>query len=398
MTLKPFYWNFDGLDVTFQGRIPQELVDALEEAKTEAQNSRAPVLVEWQGEAMHVAESGAKGGYAYRCDTGPTGATWFFSRNQVSTNWNIRVSAKSSALASMGLGGVRANLYRFLDAIGASTHRASISRVDYCMDFLADDIDAVTGASFALDPCAFVMHSHTNRADQDDDAGMQMHGASGRYTSVTCGKMPGRQVIVYDKSREVRMKQKTEWWAHWDAARERQQLPTLSGKERIWRVELRAGKAHLKNRWGIASWSELDNKLGDLFARALTDIRYTIPNATDGERFRWGNHCLWDAVMRTIIEDLGEMTTGAEPGVVKTVRREQLVATTEAMVKGLVATWSVASETTAEANIIALELARMAREHVDQNRRQFQACQERARKRYRFITENIDAEPAPTPE
>lgn len=385
MELRPFYWNFDGLDVTFQGRIPQGLVDLLEEAKAEAQNTRAPVLVEWQGEAMHVAESGAKGGYAYRCDTGPTGATWFFSRNQVSTNWNIRVSAKSSALAVMGLGGVRAELYRFLDVLDAKPRAASIARVDYCMDFLADNIGAATGVPFALDPCAFVMHSHTSRADQDDDAGMQMHGVSGRYTSVTCGKMPGRQVIVYDKSREVRMKQKPEWWAHWNAARQRQGLPALAGDERIWRVELRAGKAHLKERWAIVSWAELDDKLGDLFAKALDDVRYTTPSNTDCERFRWPTHPLWDAVRDTVIRDLAEMTSGAAPGVVKEVRREQLAQTTEAMVKGLVATWSVATGREPDADVLAAEAARMVREHVKWDAAKFRASRERSSARYRFI-------------
>ncbi|MDO8605587.1 MAG: hypothetical protein Q7R40_03540 [Phaeospirillum sp.] len=58
----------------------------------EARETRAAVLVEWNGEPMHVAESGAPGGYAFICDTGPTGATWFFSRNQKPSNWGIRVA------------------------------------------------------------------------------------------------------------------------------------------------------------------------------------------------------------------------------------------------------------------------------------------------------------------
>lgn len=384
-TLKPFYWNFDGLDVAFQGAIPPALVDVLEKAKAEAQTSRAPVLVEWQGEPMHVAESGAKGGYAYRCDTGPTGATWFFSKNQNSANWNVRVSVKSSALASRGLGGVRGDLYRFLKAIGTLVGNASVSRVDYCMDFLASDIEAATCVPFALDPAAFVMHSHTSRADHDDNAGIQMHGISGRYTSVTCGKMPGRQVIVYDKSAEVRMKQKPEWWAHWNAARQRQGLEALEGDERIWRVELRAGKTHLKERWGITSWAELDDKLGDMFKRALADIRYAVPSATDGERFRWGNHALWDAVARTVANDLAEMTTGAEPGVVKIIGREQLAATIEAMVKGLVGTWSVANGIGPSADALAAEAARMIRDHIERDTAKFQASRERSARRYRFI-------------
>jgi hypothetical protein len=160
---------------------------------------------------MHVAETGAPGGYAYRCDTGPTGAIWFFSKNQKATNWNIRVSMRSNALASMGLGAVRAELYRFLEAIGAAVGGESISRVDYCQDFLADEIAEATGTPFVLVPDAFVMHSHTSRSDHADDAGMKMHGVSGRYTSVTCGAVTGRQIIVYDKSTEVRRKQKHEW-------------------------------------------------------------------------------------------------------------------------------------------------------------------------------------------
>lgn len=383
MTLKPFYVNFDGLDVSFQGCIPQALVDVLETARLEAVETRAPALVEWNGQAMHVAESGARGGYAFRCDTGPTGATWFFSRNQQPSNWGIRVSAKSSALACHGLGKVRAEFYRFLDAIGATVKAAVIGRVDYCLDFLATDLAAATGGPFALAPDAFVMHSRTSRADHADE--IAIHGISGRFTSVTCGKMPGRQIIVYDKSREVRSRQKPEWWAHWNAARGRQGLPALDGNEAVWRVELRAGKQHLKSRWGITTWEDLDNKLGDLLERALDDIRYTIPSATDAERFRWHNHPLWDAVRQVVATDLAEMMTGAEPGVVKTIKREQLAQTTEAMMKGLLATWTVATGSSTDSGTVADHAARIMREHVEKDGARFHASRERSQRKYRFI-------------
>ena len=387
MELRPFYWNFDGLEVTFQGRIPQELLDQMESAKSEAQNSRAAVLIEWRAEAMYVAEAGAKGGYAYRCDTGDIGATWFFSRNQSAKNWNIRVSLKSNALASMGLGGVRAELYRFLAAIGAEVHSASISRVDYCIDFLADDIEVAIGTPFTLDPNGFVMHSHTNRSDHNDSAGMQMHGVSGRYTSVTCGKMPGRQIIFYEKSREVRVRKKSEWWEHWKTARERKGLPPLTGEEQIWRVELRAGKTHLKERWGISSWEEMDDKLGDLFIRALKDIRYTNPSPTDSERSRWENHPLWSAVLRTVSEDLREMTCGAEPGRIRNVRRDQLAQTTCAMIKGLSATFSVATGTSPTPDTLADQVGQMVRTHLTTDAAKFEASRKRAAQRYRFLDE-----------
>lgn len=385
MNLKPFYWNFDGLDVAFQGRIPQPLVEALDQAKQQAQEAKSSTLVEWRGEPMHVAESGAKGGYAFRCDTGPVGSTWFFSSNQNSANWNIRVSVKSNCLASLNLGGVRQELYRFLEAIGADARSESLSRIDYCMDFLSDDIARAAGQSFVLDPTAFVMHSRTSRADQDDDAGIRMQGVSGFYTSVTCGKMPGRQVILYDKSREVRAKGKREWWAHWNAARAAQSLSDLHPDAQIWRLELRAGKRHLKERWGITRWADLDDKLGDLLQHSLNDIRYTTPNPTDRERNRWPNHPLWNAAIRAVAEDLHEMQTGAEPGIVKDIRQKQLAEIMEAQIKGLVATWTIATGSTIDASAISSRLARMIRDHIEQDTGQFQKALKRSAEKYRFM-------------
>ncbi|WP_420732336.1 hypothetical protein [Hwanghaeella sp. 1Z406] len=385
MELKPFYWNFDGLDVTFQGRIPQALVDTLGQAKLQAQKVKGSVLVEWQGEPLHVAESGAKGGYAFRCDTGPVGATWFFSSNQNAANWNIRVSVKSNALASLKLGGVRRELYRFLEAIGADVGQESLSRIDYCMDFLSDDIARVMGLPFVLDPTAFVMHSRTSRADQDDDAGIRMQGVSGFYTSVTCGKMPGRQVIAYDKSREVRAKGKSEWWAHWNAARETQGLPDLAPDVKIWRMELRAGKKHLKDRWGITRWADLDDKLGDLLRYCLDDIRYTIPNPTDRERNRWPNHPLWNAAIQTVTKDLHEMQTGAEPGIVKDIMQAQLVDVMEAQIKGLVATWTVATGSSVDARTISSRIAHIVHDHIEHDAGHFEKALRRSAEKYRFL-------------
>jgi len=108
----------------------------------------------------------------------------------------------------------------------------------------------------------------------------------------------------------------------------------------------------------------MDNKLGDLFVRALRDIRYTIPSATDGERFRWPSHQLWTAAERSVTADLAELMTGVEPGVVKSIRREQLARSTEAQVKGLMATYALAKQLPIEGDAIAAELERMAKEHV----------------------------------
>src|SRR5688500_16451434 len=125
--MEVIYRGFDGLDVAFQGNIPAGLAAKLAEAKDRASAERQDVLIEHNGVKMHVAESGARGGYAFRCDTGPNGATWFFKQPNRSDPWGARVSVKSLALALYGLGGVRARLYAFLDALGIPTSAEGVS-------------------------------------------------------------------------------------------------------------------------------------------------------------------------------------------------------------------------------------------------------------------------------
>ncbi|KJS39380.1 MAG: hypothetical protein VR70_08055 [Rhodospirillaceae bacterium BRH_c57] len=55
------------------------------------------------------------------------------------------------------------------------------------------------------------------------------------------------------------------------------------------------------------------------------------------------------------------------------------------MVKGLVATWSVATGRETDADLLGAEAAKMVREHVKRDAAKFQACRERSLKRYRFI-------------
>ena len=85
--MKVLYRGFDGLDVAFQGRVPFELVSDLEEAKDRAVKEKQAAMLDYRGIRMFVAETGARGGYAFRCDTGPDGATWFFKRPSPGDPW-----------------------------------------------------------------------------------------------------------------------------------------------------------------------------------------------------------------------------------------------------------------------------------------------------------------------
>ena len=315
----------------------------------------------------------------------PDGATWFFKHPNPRDPWGIRVSCKALSLALYGLGGTRAHLFDVLDAIGIKTtpDAASISRVDYAIDVLYP--------GFELDPDCFVMHSHTNRTTQRDFDTMRESGRSGRVTSVTIGKMPGRQVIVYDKRRELIDRKKPEWWKIYNDIREAEGKslfdPTDRGGSQIWRTEFRAGKTYLKEKWGITTWADLDEKIGDLFMRATEDIRYTIPLA-DPNRSRWPNDPLWDLCREQLSGDLFEMMCRSEPDAIKEVIRERHAEMLASQFVGLSASWGAVSGYGPDdaAEVVEAASKRLSAAYRS-DQKGYRDRMERAAKKYAFIGE-----------
>lgn len=381
------YRNFDGLDVAFQGRIPEELEYVLTVAKEKAQEEKQDALITYGGVDMHVGQTGSKGGYAFRCDTGSDGATWFFKKRSAKDNWGIRVSVKALCLALHNLGGARAMIYQFLEDIGVAVaiKGESIGRVDYAVDMLLTDFD--------LNPENMVMHSAMKRSEVKGEGKIASSGKSGKYESVTAGKMPGRQVIVYDKRAEVIQKNKGYWWEIWNAWRRAAGLPQLDRRNmegaQIWRVEVRAGKKCLKDKWGITTWEDLDRLLGNVFLNTLKDVRYKVPSMTDGgdtNRSRWHEHPVWDVVRGVIKDDLFEMVCPVDAKIVKKILRAEKQAELQQQFVGLAATVGVvmgADETQ------ALELPAMMeevlREAIDPNVPEFVKKMRRAQERYTFL-------------
>lgn len=90
---------------------------------------------------------------------------------------------------------------------------------------------------------------------------------------------------------------------------------------RVWRVEIRAGKSHLKDQWNLRSWADLDVRLGDLATAAIIAVRHTTPNK-DTNRSRWPESFLWKIVTQEIRNDLFEMRNFAPADTVKRVHKE----------------------------------------------------------------------------
>lgn len=377
------YRNFDGLDVAFQGRITEELEGLLIVAKERAQEEKQDALITYRGIDMHVGQTGSKGGYAFRCDTGPDGATWFFKKRSAKDNWGIRVSVKALCLALYNLGGARAMIYEFLEGIGVAVaiKGESISRVDYAVDMLLPDFD--------LNPEHMVMHSAMKRSEVKGEGKLRSSGKSGKYESVTAGKMPGRQVIIYDKRAEVIQKNKGYWWEIWNAWRRAAGLPQLDRHDveraQVWRVEVRAGKKYLKDKWGITTWEDLDRLLGNVFLSTLKDIRYKVP-ANGINRFRWHEDPVWGVVKGVIKDDLFEMICPADGKIIKKILRAEKQAELQQQFVGLAATVGVvmgADET--QVGELPAMMEKVLREAIDPNVPEFVKKMKRAQERYTFL-------------
>jgi hypothetical protein len=323
------YAGFDGLDVTFQGFIPSQAIERFEAAKQTAQETKQETFAQVGKFKGHVAETGARGGYTYRVDTGNLGFTWFFSKSRKREGWNIRVSCKSATLAAYGFDETINRMYADLEAVGATVLQEAIARVDFAMDWRMP-------GSFRLDPHRFALHGTTKADMHGEEIGQ--HWQKRQCTGMTIGKMPGRQICIYDKRRDIVAKRKDEWWKIWGLDRDEFER---SG-DQMWRIELRAGKKHLKEQWGVTSWADLRAKLGDIYAHALLRIRYKADLWDEDDNVtRVDDDPMWDRCRDVVAENLFGYTSGALPGVVKQVMHDQQRQTIAAMMVGLSANLAV---------------------------------------------------------
>ncbi|NOD96654.1 hypothetical protein GS610_05475 [Ruegeria sp. HKCCD6228] len=335
--------GFDTIALSIQANISQELFDLLNAERERAEEERHPVPFSYGGADFDLLPHGGNG-YRFILKGGPLDVHWSFKKPNARDPWGIRISVGSTLLATQGLGYARSYIDKTLTRLGIrfESHQVSISRADFCVDILAPE--------FELVPENFVIHSHTNRADyltaQDD---MRSNGKSGQFTSVTVGKMPGRQVIIYDKRREVIDKKKPIWWDIWNTNLEREGLPPLDSSDasqsRVWRIEIRAGKDLLKDRWQIRTWPQFDAMFGDVISEALQKIRYCEPDPDDSNRARWSNHEIWDLVSGSSEDDLQEMRSHIDATNIKHVHRNEQIRLIMTQIAGLGITLAALEDT-----------------------------------------------------
>jgi hypothetical protein len=313
--MKLIYNNFDGLDISFKCALPPFLLKQMRSAKEEAQKSRREVFISVGSEfkRISIAESGARGGYAFRFDTGIDGETWFIADREDREQWNVRLSVKSLALALYGYSEMKKRILAFLlddlqaqfvETVNKETGEvlfehpeARISRFDYCFDF--------TSESFAPNPKNLITSANRMKKayHYQKPTPIECYERFNAIESMRIGSMPNRQIAIYNKTREITEKKKPYWWRIWGIEKE-----SLKGK--IWRIEVRAGKKEL-NKWNIRSFTDFEDKAGDAIIGILKAIRYVKPLKNDSNRARWPMKPFWNKAIKAANNDLESFISGA---------------------------------------------------------------------------------------
>lgn len=336
MTYKLLYKGFDKFDVAFRGALEPIPLATLEAAKREAIEKKEDKILVSIGPGnvdMHVLNHGGRGGYTYVCNTGPFGANWSFKKSQNRADWNISASVQTQALIYQSLEQVFSKLKRDLTGMGAVFDLESINRIDFAMDFLAPE--------FELDHRNFVAHRRSKVApywsekevDENQPAAVF---AGRRCESVTIGKMPGRQIIIYDKRRASIDKKQLFWFKVWD-------IDPKDKSKAVWRIELRAGKRHLKDTWRLSTFMDIEASIGDVFEKATDEIRYLAANQTDSNVSRHIIHPIWTGAREHSLNALSDQQSGLTKDQMISIHREHKEAEYAAQIHGLVAGLAVVS-------------------------------------------------------
>jgi predicted GIY-YIG superfamily endonuclease len=339
--MKKIYQNFDGLDVTFQCAIPRAILQKLYAAQQEAKAERKGVLIELgkSKTQLEVAESGMKGGFAYRFSLPPEGMVWAIGDSDHAERWNVKVSAGSLMLALNGYEQTKNKILEFLitelNAIPPQNRNIPlerISRFDFCVDFILED-------DFIPDPKCFLTHNRSKRRYQGKIANISAEDFifidQGRnIQTITIGKMPNRQITIYNKRKEITVSQKSYWWKFWG-------INPNKMKSNIWRVEARAGKKEL-NKWNLRRFSEFEAKAGDVIISMLRDYRYVTPNENDKNRGRWPMQPFWAECISSARDYLDEYICNAERKEIMDGIKEDILKRYKAHLNGVLTSYTAA--------------------------------------------------------
>jgi hypothetical protein len=245
--------------------------------------------------------------------------------------------------------------------------------------------------TFLLRPEQFLAHARTTISDYSAGSNgeniveedMHIHFSGRKTRSLTLGKMPNRQINVYDKRREVIHRRKFYMFDIWNIDRED------SGGS-VWRVEVRAGKRHL-NYWKIKSFLDLNNQFGDLVSDALQEVRYLREVPPKANVSRLPLHPLWHAVRQETSDSLLKHRSGIVPERIIEGERSRIAANYNSLLTSILPGALIANGNTAETGAAAVvKYLSMIEKTVKSQPDKFAKKLRRAEERLHFTTRKTE--------
>lgn len=206
---------------------------------------------------------------------------------------------------------------------------------------------------------------------------------NGSVSSLRMGKMPGWQIAIYNKRREVlkRRKEKEFWWEVWG-------LDPKNRNNIVWRAELRAGKNALRKAQ-IDRFEDLDTRLPNLLLWTLQKAQLKAPGQIDSNRTRQHSHELWHAVEAEVRRAFAHQEPAIKPERIVEIHRAALREIIEQQVKGSVATLALAMGIPPErAHTLDMYYARLVRDGTKQDPEAFARKYAQRQERHHFIQPN----------
>lgn len=327
--------GFDKLEISFTGCLNMDLRQKLREGKETAIACGYPVPVDLGGVIVWVKDKGAEGGYPFVFDT-PQGDMWAVKDNGDYNEWNLRCVVSAMSCATDGFKEIQFRLESMLNnwcGIWVSRGQVGVSRIDFAVDFIEP--------RFSIKPELMVCHSRISQGAhtslKEDDSFEEFYSFKNReINSYRIGKMPNKQIAIYDKTREVRSVGKDEWFRIWDIEKD--------DRDTVWRIEVRAGKDALKKA-GIRSFEEIEKHLGSLYFDIMDSIRMLDMPLEESENVSRADVSeIWQKVQKAVYSCLDTIPAPCDYNQVKEVTRERMKRIYEKMIVGCAAGYIVAKD------------------------------------------------------
>ena len=340
---KIIHQGVDTLDVALAGTLPKQVIDELMVARQLAETMHnddhgVSVCLGPNKRKFFVKGQGKKGGYYFVIVDDPTGAIFSVKKNAQRPDWNFFVSARAAGLLSRSYEGMKRHIAESLTDIGAVITDVSVNRIDYAIDIATPEF-VLEMENFIAPRKSKVGCYFTNGFDMDDlgnpvgkhdseVVGSVMRG--GRFESVTVGKMPGRQVTLYDKLQAAKDLKTDYWFPAW-------KIDPRNPGTQVWRVELRAGKKGLERYIRPPqkrNYETVDAVLPEMLCDAVRQIRYAYGGRNLGNVTRSEVHPLWLAAQEAVSDLPHDDVPALPPEYVLELMRKQRHAMAESQAFG----------------------------------------------------------------